>query len=237
MFVLLNMFIAIISEAYEDAKEELEELEDMKIDTLGKEIWMVLSRDFLFKIPGAEWLCGRAERGARMAQKRATHMATNMVEKAADRKKAMTLFTKSARTVAMFHKRQAAATAPESKEGPTHATSPTVPGGALTISRGGPQVRAVGAVGSRDEPSPLPATPTPTPTPGTPMQQHARDRSMTFPSPDVSAQAAFNVPGFQPSATLEARLSALERQHSEIVGKLDAIHELLQQQARSARLS
>lgn len=70
VFVLLNMFIAIISESYDETKDELQELEDMKIDTLGMQIYEVFTQDFLFRIPGLRSCFARAEKAGKNARRR-----------------------------------------------------------------------------------------------------------------------------------------------------------------------
>ncbi|KAF0698657.1 Aste57867_10751 [Aphanomyces stellatus] len=51
-FVILNMFIVVISDAYIETKDELELMRTMKIDTLSKEVVDHILHTFIFRLPG-----------------------------------------------------------------------------------------------------------------------------------------------------------------------------------------
>jgi len=205
VFVLLNMFIAIISESYDETKDELQELEDMNIDTLGKEIWDVFTKDFLFKVPGARWLVGHAEEGARKARHRLSVVAGGDKRLVALAKVHGQFSPKiDATQVEAFpldeSKRGAAAGG-----GAAGAATGDGKGG-----RGGEGI-AVDVSGSSDDREKGAKKPAPA--------KKKRRGSKAGMEGDEDRAAA--------DAALQARLSAVEARQESMVAKLEAIHDLL----------
>ncbi|RHX98437.1 hypothetical protein DYB25_010325, partial [Aphanomyces astaci] len=51
MFIILNIFIVIVSEAYTDTKKELHLMKEMALDTLSKEIAHHFLHEFVYRVP------------------------------------------------------------------------------------------------------------------------------------------------------------------------------------------
>lgn len=74
VFILLNMFIAIISDAFAETKAELDELEDVGVDTIGKAVTRIVLNDGLYRIP---WFGRKLQHVVEGAERHLAKMANN----------------------------------------------------------------------------------------------------------------------------------------------------------------